>query len=86
VLSGGFLYSMFSWSALIAIATIPLMTPFTAYVARITYRKHKNMAWQSPRVQIWILHIGCDKDLAKARDARIGAMREVLMAVKVVKV
>ena len=30
--------------------------------------------------------LGCDKDLAKARDARIGAMREVLMAVKVVKV
>ena len=86
VLSGGFLYSMFSWSALVAIATIPLMTPFTAYVARITYRECKQFASHMGRCLIWKRSLGCDKDLAKARDARIGAMREVLMAVKVVKV
>lgn len=28
----------------------------------------------------------CDKALAKARDARIGAMRELLISVKVIKV
>ncbi|KAG7528989.1 hypothetical protein FFLO_05847 [Filobasidium floriforme] len=64
-LSGGFLYSMFSWSALVAIATIPLMSPLSGFVARLTYK--------------------CDKALAEARDARIGAMRELLISVKVIK-
>jgi hypothetical protein len=31
-------------------------------------------------------HLECDKDLAKARDARIGAMREMLISIKVIKV
>jgi hypothetical protein len=40
-LSGGFLYSMFSWSALVAIATVPLMSPLSGFVARLTYSEFR---------------------------------------------
>jgi hypothetical protein len=93
-LSGGFLYSMFSWSAVVAIATIPLMSPLSGFVTRLTYSEYRSSSPRVVRKSLPSLEalipsetcVECDKALAKARDARIGAMRELLISVKVIKV
>jgi hypothetical protein len=93
-LSGGFLYSMFSWSALVAIATIPLMSPLSGFVARLTYSEYQTSSLRHVRKSTSVVRgpytvetcVECDKALAEARDARIGAMRELLISVKMIKV
>ena len=75
-----FLYKMFGISAFIGIACVPLSTPLSFYVSRQSYRE-RNL-----RGLLCLLMLGADVAWARARDARVSAIKEYLLCYKVIKV
>ena len=77
-----FLYQMFGISAFIGIACVPLSTPLSFYVSRQSYRKRPRF----PNISPLFLTPGADRAWARARDARVSAIKEFLLCYKVIKV
>jgi ABC-type multidrug transport system fused ATPase/permease subunit len=71
------LYSMLGISAIIGIGCIPILSSFTAILAKFIYCKSTPLSSAD---------LDCDKSLARARDTRTGAVKEFLAGIKVIKV
>jgi hypothetical protein len=74
------LYSMLGVSAVVGLGTIPVLALLSANLSKAMYRKYSHLS------MVNVLIVGCDKAWARATDDRIGAIKEFLLGIKVVKV
>jgi hypothetical protein len=80
-----FLYMMFGWAAFAGMAVIPLAAPFSYWISAYRYRRWYHLRCIKYPTH-WSCCLGVDRDLSRAQDARVSAINEFLLSVKVIKV